>query len=99
MLTDVFLFGWVMLFGALGGMAAGQLAERLNLRTLGNTLAGLIGGMLGGQVLERSWGVSPLALDRWALDLGMLASQAAASAVGGAAIMVLVGALRRTLQR
>jgi hypothetical protein len=61
---------------------------------LGNTLAGIVGGTLGGQIVQSAMGLGQIALED-GLDMGVLVSEAAAAAVGGVILALLLGFLGR----
>ena len=79
----------VLLSGAVGGNIAALLYKKVSLGIMGNTLAGLVGGGLGAQVLH-------------AFPVGALSGvigHALSGGIGGAALMIILGLIRRSVNR
>jgi hypothetical protein len=92
--------GLVIQFGSgvAGGLLAGKLLKGLNLGPLGNALAGSVGGGIGVQAINSWLGLAMLSA-QGGPDLGTLAVQLAAGAVGGGAATALFGLLHRLASR
>lgn len=80
--------------GAVGGNIAGGAMKNLSLGTIGNSIVGILGGGIGGSVL------SMLGLDAGGagtLDLENIISSLGAGGIGGGALLVIVGAIRKVI--
>ena len=75
---------------AVGGNVAGGLLKHLNLGVLGNSIAGIVGGGLGGQILG--------ALGAGG-DMGSIVGSLASGGVGGGALMVIIGMVKKILAK
>jgi uncharacterized membrane protein YeaQ/YmgE (transglycosylase-associated protein family) len=84
-----------LISGAVGGNIAGSAMKNYNLGTLGNSIAGIVGGGIGGQLL----GLLGLAVAGGGLDLTGIISSIASGGVGGAALMVIVGLIKKALAK
>jgi hypothetical protein len=84
--------------GAAGGALAGKLLKSFNLGPLGNLLAGAIGGGIGVQTINSWIGLAALAAQA-GTDVGTLALQVAAGAVGGGVVTALMGVVQRVASR
>ena len=79
----------VLLSGVAGGNIAGLLFKKVSLGIMGNTLAGLVGGGLGAQVLQ----AYPLAALPGVIGYVLFGG------IGGAALMIVLGQIRRSVNR
>ncbi|TLU66879.1 hypothetical protein FE810_05075 [Thalassotalea litorea] len=82
--------------GAVGGNLTGAIFQKISLGTLGNSILGILGGGLGGQLLSMV-GIS-LGGDG-SLDLASIIGSVAGAAVGGGALMTIVGFIRSLLSK
>lgn len=73
--------------GALGAIVAGLVLKRISLGITGNILAGIVGGTLGGQILDRVGNL-----------IGGYPGAVITGLVGGTALMVAVGILRKLVR-
>jgi hypothetical protein len=81
--------------GAAGGNAVGGLLKNTNMTTLLRTLVGVVGG-IGGTQLAGLTGILQNVLGDAATSTGgIVASNAGASAVGGAALTLIVGFIKQ----
>jgi hypothetical protein len=91
--------------GALGGNAAGAAVKKYSLGTAGNSIAGAIGGLILGQVLaaigmgEPGMATAEGAPAAGGLDVGALVAQLVGGGVGGAALTVIVGAIKNMMAK
>ena len=69
--------------GGVGGNIAGAVLKKFSLGPIGNTIVGLIGGGLGGQLLSTVAG-----------QPGGMVGDIAGSAVGGGALMAIIGLIK-----
>jgi uncharacterized membrane protein YeaQ/YmgE (transglycosylase-associated protein family) len=81
--------------GAIGGNVAGSLMKNLSLGTIGNSLLGVIGGGLGGQLL----GLLGLDLGGAEMGLGSILGSVASGGVGGGALMAIIGAVKKSMNK
>ena len=79
----------VLLSGVAGGNIAGLLFKKVSLGIMGNTLAGLVGGGLGAQVLQ----AYPLAALPGVIGYVLFGG------IGGVALMIVLGQIRRSVNR
>lgn len=78
-----------LLSAVAGGNIAGLLFRKISLGVMGNTLAGIVGGSLGAQLLS-------------AVPLGGLSGiwgQLLSGGIGGGAIMIVIGLIRKSVNR
>jgi len=87
-----------LLSGAAGSVIAASGMKHLSLGSAGNVLVGLVGGGLGGQILGNALGTARMTAST-GLDPGIIVSEMAGGGVGGAVLMVIVGALHRAFNR
>ncbi len=85
-----------LLAGAVGGNVAGKALKQFNLGTIGNSVAGIVGGGLGGQILGML-GAGGLA--EGGTDIGGIIGSLASGGVGGGALLVIVGIVRKALKK
>ena len=91
--------------GALGGNAAGAAAKKYSLGAAGNSIAGAIGGLILGQVLaaigigEPGMATAEGAPAAGGVDVGALVAQLVGGGVGGAALTVIVGAIKSMMAK
>jgi uncharacterized membrane protein YeaQ/YmgE (transglycosylase-associated protein family) len=88
-----------LLSGAVGGNVAGAAMKKSNLGTLGNSIAGIIGGGLGAQILS-ALGMAGIAAGdpaATAMSLEQIASNVAGGGVGGAVLIAIIGAIRKSM--
>ncbi len=91
--------------GAIGGNAAGAGAKKYSLGPAGNSIAGAIGGLILGQVLaaigigEPGMATAEGAPAAGGLDVGALVAQVVGGGVGGAALTVIVGAIKNMMAK
>jgi uncharacterized membrane protein YeaQ/YmgE (transglycosylase-associated protein family) len=78
-----------LISGLVGGNAAGALMKKLSLGPIGNSIVGLLGGGLGGHLLSLVTGSNA--------DAGSIIGNIASSAVGGSALMAIVGFVKSKL--
>ena len=78
-----------LLSGAAGGNIAGFMFKKVSLGFMGNTLAGLVGGGLGALLLQ----AIPVAA------LSGVVGHALFGGIGGAALMIVLGLIRRSVNR
>lgn len=84
--------------GSLGGFLVGRALPGLSLGLSGNLLTGLVGGLLGGSIILSVLGLmQQLAVH--GMDAAAFVAQVSASGVGGAAVTLAIGLLRRGLAR
>jgi len=82
--------------GAIGGNAAGMALKKHSLGTLWNSVIGIIGGGLGGQVL----GMLGLAVGGGGgLDIASIVGQILSGGVGGGILLVIVGVVKKMLNK
>ena len=84
--------------GAAGGSAAASLIKDKSLGQPGNALAGLVGGALVSEILNSALATSQIAATT-SLDVGTILSQIASGGIGGAILMILVGAVRSAVAK
>lgn len=84
--------------GVAGSSILASSLKHLSLGGLGNVLAGLVGGALGGQVLGNALGTTRMTAST-GLDPGIIVSEIAGGGLGGAVLLVVVGALQRSLAK
>jgi hypothetical protein len=84
-----------LLSGAAGGNIVGQLAKKLDLGVLGNSLAGILGGGIGGQLLSQLGASAAGAAGSGSLDLATILGQIASGGVGGGILMAIVGLIKQ----
>lgn len=84
--------------GVAGSGIAATTMRRLNLSGLGNVLVGLVGGGLGGQILGNAFG-TPRMIASTGLDPGLVISEIASGAAGGAGLLAAVAVLHRTFAK
>jgi len=84
-----------LISGAVGGNVAGAAMKNLSLGTLGNSVVGILGGGLGGQLL----GMLGMASGDGGgtFDLANIAGSVASGGVGGAALLAVVGAVKKAM--
>jgi uncharacterized membrane protein YeaQ/YmgE (transglycosylase-associated protein family) len=78
-----------LISGGVGGNIAGALLKKFSLGPVGNTIVGLIGGGVGEQILSAT-GLLPS-------GGGGIAGNIGGSAVGGAILMAIVGAIKNAM--
>lgn len=83
-----------LLAGAVGGNVLGGLWGRFDLGPLRTTVAGLAGGLVGGQVLTLFEPAFDPRLEA-AMNAPLLAAQILGCGLGGAAVVSLIGLVRR----
>ncbi|MGE5513242.1 MAG: hypothetical protein ACM31O_18585 [Bacteroidota bacterium] len=83
-----------LISGAAGGNIVGDRLKPISLGIWGNTLSGIVGGGVGGQILNTAFGTSRI-VAATGVDAGIIISEIASGGIGGAALAVLVGVLRR----
>lgn len=80
--------------GAAGGNAVGQVAKKLDLGVLGNSIAGILGGGLGATLLSMM-GMGGGGAAGGGVDIGSIVTQIACGGAGGGTLMAIVGAIRQ----
>lgn len=85
-----------LLSGAAGGNIAGKLMKNFDLGTLWNSVVGIIGGGIGGQILGA---LGILAGGDGGMDLGSIIGNVAGSGVGGGALMLIVGFIKKAIAK
>lgn len=95
-----------LIAGGAGGNIIGQLAKKLNLGTLGNSLVGAIGGVAGTWLAGMIPGLDDLvgaaagaAGTAGGLDIGALAGQGVTGLVGGGLLTVIAGLVKSAMAR
>ncbi|MFV0299185.1 MAG: hypothetical protein ACK5JT_24045 [Hyphomicrobiaceae bacterium] len=78
--------------GALGGYFAGTLFKKISLGVPGNMIVGLIGGAIGVHVLRMVLGMHG---ELGAADWPAVVQGVAGGGVGGSAIMMFIGSLKK----
>jgi uncharacterized membrane protein YeaQ/YmgE (transglycosylase-associated protein family) len=78
-----------LISGGVGGNIAGALLKNFSLGPVGNTIVGLIGGGVGQQIMS-AMGFLPAGGGGMVGDIG-------GSAVGGAILMAIVGAIKNAM--
>ena len=84
-----------LISGAVGGNVAGALLKQFNLGVLINSIAGIVGGGIGGQILSSVLGVGA----GGGMDIGSIVTQVAGGGVGGAIVLVIVGVIKKALNK
>ncbi len=85
-----------LIAGAIGGNAAGMVLKNYSLGTLWNSVVGIVGGGLGGQVL----GMFGLTMGGGGgLDIGTIVGQILSGGVGGGILLVVVGVVKKMLNK
>ena len=84
-----------LISGAVGGNIAGALFKQFNLGVLINSIAGIVGGGIGGQILSSVLGMGA----GGGMDIGSIISQVAGGGVGGAILLVIVGVIKKALNK
>ncbi|MDE1205400.1 hypothetical protein [Tenacibaculum larymnensis] len=77
-----------LLSGAVGGNLAGALLKKFSLGTLWNSVVGILGGGLGAQLLGML-----------NIDISGIIGNIAASGVGGAVLLVIVGVIKSAMAK
>ncbi|TDQ28593.1 hypothetical protein [Tenacibaculum caenipelagi] len=77
-----------LLSGAVGGNIAGALLKKFSLGTLWNSVVGILGGGLGAQLLGML-----------NIDISGMIGNIAASGVGGAVLLVIVGIIKSAMAK
>ncbi|CAM1372204.1 conserved membrane hypothetical protein [Tenacibaculum litoreum] len=77
-----------LLSGAVGGNLAGALLKKYSLGTLWNSVVGILGGGLGAQLLGML-----------NVDVSGIIGNIAASGVGGAVLLVIVGVIKSAMAK
>jgi len=77
-----------LLSGAVGGNLAGALLKKFSLGTLWNSVLGILGGGLGAQLLGML-----------NVDISGIIGNIAASGVGGAVLLVIVGIIKGAMAK
>jgi hypothetical protein len=88
-----------LLSGAVGGNVAGAAMKKSSLGTLGNSIAGILGGGLGAQIMS-ALGVAGAAAGgpaAAAMSLEQIVSNVAGGGVGGAVLIAIIGAIRKSM--
>jgi uncharacterized membrane protein YeaQ/YmgE (transglycosylase-associated protein family) len=88
-----------LLSGAVGGNVAGAAMKKSSLGTLGNSIAGILGGGLGAQIMS-ALGVAGAAAGgpaAAAMSLEQIVSNVAGGGVGGAVLIAISGAIRKSM--
>ncbi|HRD68789.1 MAG: hypothetical protein Q8M40_06490 [Legionella sp.] len=86
-----------LISGAVGGNVAGAAAKKESLGPIGNSITGLIGGGLGTYAAQ--------ALDLFkqvegsGLDIGSLLGNIGTSGVSGAVLMLIVGFIKKAMEK
>ncbi len=85
-----------LIAGAIGGNAAGMALKKYSLGTLWNSVVGIVGGGLGSQVL----GMFGLAIGGGGgLDIASIVGQILSGGVGGGILLVIVGVVKKMLNK
>lgn len=84
-----------LISGAVGGNVAGALLKQFNLGVLINSIAGIVGGGIGGQILSGVLGMGA----GGGMDIGSIISQVAGGGVGGAILLIIVGVIKKALNK
>lgn len=83
--------------GAAGGNGAGELLKKVDMSALLKTITGAVGGVGGGQ-LATMMGILQMVLGSSAETTGgQIAGNAAASAIGGAVLTMIVGLIKQSM--
>ncbi|MGQ3677713.1 hypothetical protein [Tenacibaculum discolor] len=77
-----------LLSGAVGGNLAGALLKKFSLGTIWNSVIGILGGGLGAQLLGML-----------NVDISGIIGNIAASGVGGAVLLVIVGVIKSAMAK
>ncbi|CAM1354354.1 MULTISPECIES: hypothetical protein [Tenacibaculum] len=77
-----------LLSGAVGGNLAGALLKKFSLGTIWNSVVGILGGGLGAQLLGML-----------NVDISGIIGNIAASGVGGAVLLVIVGVIKSAMAK
>lgn len=77
-----------LLSGAVGGNLAGAVLKKYSLGTLWNSVVGILGGGLGAQLLGML-----------NIDISGIIGNIAASGVGGAVLLVIVGVIKSAMAK
>jgi uncharacterized membrane protein YeaQ/YmgE (transglycosylase-associated protein family) len=85
----VILLATNLISGVVGGNIAGLVFRKISLGVMGNTLAGIVGGSLGAQLLS----AAPLE------GLSGIWGQLLSGGIGGGAIMIIIGLIRKSVNR
>jgi uncharacterized membrane protein YeaQ/YmgE (transglycosylase-associated protein family) len=94
-----------LVFGAIGGNAAGKAMPDKSLGTLGNTIAGVIGGVGGGKLLGMLLGGGAMATDAATgvaasgLDIGAIIQDVAGGGIGGAVLTIVVALIKGAMNK
>ena len=84
-----------LISGAVGGNVAGALLKQFNLGLLWNSVAGILGGGIGGQILSNVLGVGA----GGGMDITSIISQVAGGGIGGAILLVIVGIIKKAMNK
>jgi uncharacterized membrane protein YeaQ/YmgE (transglycosylase-associated protein family) len=87
-----------LISGAIGGNAAGAVLKKSSLGTVGNSIAGILGGGVGAQILA-VLGAGGTAAGAPGASLGIesIVSNVAGGGVGGAVLIAIIGAIRKSM--
>ncbi|MDJ0826256.1 MAG: hypothetical protein QNJ16_12200 [Rhodobacter sp.] len=88
-----------LIAGAVGGNAVGGVLRNLNLGVIGNSLTGIVGGGIGGQLLAMLGApdLAGAAGEAAGLDIGTILGQVGSGAVGGGALMAVIGVVKNAM--
>lgn len=82
--------------GAVGGNAAGAILKKSSLGAVGNSVAGILGGTLGSQILA-ALGSGAMQGAESSMAIESIASNIAGGGVGGAILIAIIGAVRKSM--
>jgi len=81
--------------GALGGNGAGAILKKLSLGTIFNSIVGILGGGLGGWLMK----LLNISIGSGGADIGSILGNVAAGGVGGGALMVIIGGIKKLISK
>jgi len=81
--------------GALGGNGAGAILKKLSLGTILNSIVGILGGGLGGWLMK----LLNISIGSGGADIGSILGNVAAGGVGGGALMVIIGGIKKLISK
>ncbi|MDI9817571.1 MULTISPECIES: hypothetical protein [unclassified Legionella] len=86
-----------LISGAVGGNLSGAALKNMSLGAIGNSIAGAIGGIGGAYIAQAMNLLDSLGLG--AMTVGTLLANVGSSAVGGAILTAILGALKKSLSK
>ena len=85
-----------LISGLVGGNAVGAANRGVSLGAAGNSILGAIGGLAGGQLVTSLVGGAAMA-EGAGMDIGAVLTQVASGGLGGAALIAVIGTVKRMM--